>query len=218
MEFIKKNWKWLIVVSIILYTIVVVFITIAVYKNHLKNKLSNMITDSISEAFNVDTDKKENSLDKSKDTEKSNTKGKKINIGEKVTTEEWEIVLTGTEFKQDVVPPKTNSFYTHYEVSDKANTYLVVMLEAKNISTTELRGDDLLSIKAYYDNKYEYKGFCTVLDSDNEGFSTYENIKPLTTRTLYYLIEMPKELTNDEKSIKVDILIEKDTYEYEIIK
>ena len=61
-------------------------------------------------------------------------------------------------------------------------------------------------------NKYTYTGFIVVEDTDGKGFSTYEDIAPLTTRTAYYLIEVPN--TVKDKSYELTIAFNTEEYTY----
>lgn len=214
LEFVKKNWKWLLVVVIVLYTALVSFISISIYKTYLANQFKN----AFSEAFNTTFSGDDKEANKKNDVSSENKKiaTKPTDIGQTIYSQDWEITFKGTEFSQDVKPPKTSGFYTHYQVDDTSSTYLVSKFDIKNVSEISLDGEDSVELKAYYDNKYEYTGFSVIVDKDNEGFSSYESVAPLTTRTLYYLTEMPKEITEDDKPIKIQFSISDEVYEYTI--
>lgn len=218
MEFFKKYWKH--IVGVLVYTILVVFISITSYKWYLGQQLQNVFTNAFSDISN-DSSNSENS--KIKNDNNSNnivTPIKEISINETIHTQDWEITFKGTEFLQDVMPPTPDSFYTHYQVKDTTNTYLVAKFDIKNISTISLTADENLSLKAIYDKKYEYNGFSTLLSPNNGSFD-YVNITaipPLTSRTLYYLIEMPKDITEDEKSIDIHLTAYQEKYTFNIDK
>lgn len=217
MEFIKKYWKYILLVLI--YTVLVSFISISAYKSYLGNKINKTFEETfntISDSFN----NKENSSIENKDISNQIISTKPISLNETLTTQDWEITLIGTEFSQDVIPPTPDTFYSHYQVKDTTNTYLVVKLDMKNISTISLHADDNISLKAIYDGKYEYTGFSTLLAQDNSDFdyTNITSIAPLTKRTLYYLIEMPKDITVDDKNIEIQLMAYQDKYVYRISK
>lgn len=217
MEFIKKYWKYILLVLI--YTVLVSFISISAYKSYLGNKINKTFEETfntISDSFN----NKENNSIESEDISNQIVSTKTINLNETLTTQDWEITLIGTEFSQDVIPPTPATFYSHYQVKDTTNTYLVVKLDMKNISTISLHADDNISLKAIYDGKYEYTGFSTLLAQDNSDFdyTNITSIAPLTKRTLYYLIEMPKDISVDDKDIEIQLYAYQDKYVYKISK
>lgn len=217
MEFIKKYWKYILLVLI--YTVLVSFISISAYKSYLGNKINKTFEETfntISDSFN----NKENNSIESEDISNQIVSTKPINLNETLTTQDWEITLIGTEFSQDVIPPTPATFYSHYQVKDTTNTYLVVKLDMKNISTISLHADDNISLKAICDGKYEYTGFSTLLAQDNSDFdyTNITSIAPLTKRTLYYLIEMPKDISVDDKDIEIQLSAYQDKYVYKISK
>lgn len=202
-----KNW-WFVIAAIILYTIIVIVITTQVCK-----------TREIVQA-NVN-------VSKSKDEEVKTTEGKvetekkkqNITIGEIIQEKDWEVKIKETGFKQDIVPSNPNSYYTHYQVKDTNNTYFYLTIEAKNISTLGLRADNVAKAKVKYNDKYEYTTFSTIEETGGGTF-TYTNItdiSPLTTRTLYYLVELPKKISEEtDTSVKAEITINDNTYELNV--
>lgn len=118
----------------------------------------------------------------------------------------------GVEYTDDLLPADTSRSYNHYQVDNKDNTYLVAKFEFKNLSTDTLNCDEIFGITATYMDKYKYHGFVVVEDEDLRGFSSYESIKPLTTRNFYYLIEVPKSVM--EESLRLDIYCNNQEYVY----
>jgi hypothetical protein len=58
-----------------------------------------------------------------------------------------------------------------------------------------------VGINILYNGTYSYKGFMVAEDADGKGFSSYEDMSPLVTRHLYYLIEVPKAVVDSEYTI-----------------
>ena len=153
------------------------------------------------------------------DTSTKKEKQKKyVNIGDNIQSKDWEIKILETKFGQRINPPTQPAFYTYYQVKDTNNTYLCVVLEAKNISSLELDADSIATIKAKYDNNYTYSSFSAIEDG-NLGFTytNITNIKPLTSKKIYYLAEMPKTIENEQDTpIEIEMKIDNTTYYYKI--
>lgn len=134
-----------------------------------------------------------------KNTNDNKDNEKIVSMGETISEKDWEVTIKETGFKQDIVPKNPQSFYSHYQVEDTNNTYFYLIVEAKNISAISLRADKVGSVKMKYNNKYEYSTFATFEESGGKDF-TYTNItsiKPLTTGTLYYLVQVPKTIADE---------------------
>ena len=127
-----------------------------------------------------------------------------ISIGQTIEAPDFATMkFVGTEYTDDVVPSDTSSAYSHYEIDNPSNTYLVVKLDFTNYASTEKDCDAFAFVQAVYMNKYTYNGFVAVEDEDQQGFDAYEDIAPLATRHFYYLIEVPKTVTEAECSITI---------------
>jgi hypothetical protein len=61
--------------------------------------------------------------------------------------------------------------------------------------------DTFISARATFDGKYKYTGFIASEDDDGEGISSYNDIDPLTTAKVFYLIEIPKSVVEKELCI-----------------
>lgn len=114
-------------------------------------------------------------------------------VGQSVEDEDYaSIQLQSVEYTSDLLPSNTSSYYTHYEVDNADNIYLVTKFDVTNYQGTAKQQDSFVSVKAVYMDKYTYTGFVVVEDTDGEGFGRYESIDPLSTRHLFVLIEVPK--------------------------
>ncbi len=150
------------------------------------------------------------------DNEDNVEKEKIIAINERKDEKDWEITIKKSGFAQDVKPSNPGSYYTHYQVGNTDNTYFYLILEVKNISNLALRADKVAKIKMIYDDKYEYNTFSTIEYRNGESFTytNITNIDPLTTGKIYYLVEVPKSISDDSKSIKCEITIGENQYTY----
>lgn len=137
-----------------------------------------------------------------------------INIGDTITGKDWEISIESIQFNQKVEPPVKNMYYNYYQVEDSSNTYLYVILNCKNISTLDLEASSVATITVKYNNRYTYSSFSTIPDN-NLGFTytSITNIKPLTSNKIYYLAEMPKNISEEtDTPIEINIKFENKTY------
>lgn len=143
---------------------------------------------------------------------------KYISIGENIKEKDWEVKILETKFGQRINPPTQPQFYTYYQVKDTNNTYLCVVLEAKNVSSLELDADNVASIKAKYNNYYTYSSFSAIEDNIlGFSYTSLTNIKPLTSKKIYYLAEMPKTAEEEKDTpVEIEIKINNNTYYYKV--
>lgn len=210
------------IIGITIYTIVVVTLTIVVYSSVTKK-------DTVKEVSTISQNNSRESSETEKDdnntsntvekNEENKQQEKQIGLNKKIKEKDWEITVKETGFKQDIKPSNPNSYYTHYQVKDTSNTYFYVVINAKNISSLGLRADSVANLKMKFDNKYEYDMFSTI-EERGGGTFTYTNItdiEPLTTGKVYYLAEVPKEISKKkDKSVNVEITIDGNIYNLKI--
>lgn len=129
---------------------------------------------------------------------------KEIKVGNTVEDIDYAtLVFNGIEYTDNLLPSNTTGSYRHYEIDNTSNTYLVVKFDITNYMSSKKDCDIFVGVKALYMNKYTYTGFVVVEDEDGKGFSSYEDISPLTTRHFYYLIEVPKTVTENEVTLTI---------------
>lgn len=206
---IYQKW-WSILLAILVYTAVIIagtyFIT------------SNIVQETFAEDKNDNTNTNNVAIGQVQANENNKAQEKmpkEVVLDNAIQEKDWEITIKEVGFKQDIIPSNPNSFYTHYQVKDTNNTYFYIILDAKNISTLGLRADSIAKIKMKYDNKYEYDTFSTIEESGGGTFSytNITNIDPLTTRKIYYLVEVPKTIAEEnETAVEAEITINNNTY------
>lgn len=118
------------------------------------------------------------------------------------------------EFTEDLLPPNTSGYYRHYQVDDTNSIYLVLKFNVTNYQATSKDIDTFIGVGTTFADKYKYTGFVVQEDEDGRGFSSYDNIDPLTSAKLYYLIEVPK--TVMDKSFAVNIVFDKQEYTFSV--
>lgn len=133
---------------------------------------------------------------------KVDSTAKAIQIGDTLGDETYAVLTyVSLEYTDDVIPSNTSRSYSHYPVDNPDNTYLLVKFDVTNYQSTGKRCDTFIGMKATYLDKYTYTGSVVVEDTDGRGFSSYDSIEPLTTRHLYYKIEVPKAVTENPVQI-----------------
>lgn len=108
----------------------------------------------------------------------------------------------------DVLPPKTSGFYTHYE-ADAGKQYLVVSMDIKNIGTSDVEINSILTAKLTI-NSTEYNATCAPLSSDETSFdSCYDKLAPLSSSRVYYLFAIPQDA--DCSSVQLSVIANNST-------
>lgn len=114
--------------------------------------------------------------------------------------------LLSTKFTADVLPPNTSGFYSHYAVDDPANDiYFVVYSDLTNESASAIRADDMISVRAIFDGKFEYNANMALEEKDGTGFD-YANItsvQPLETRKAVFMFEVPKKVQDKDYELSI---------------
>lgn len=138
---------------------------------------------------------------------------KEIKVGDSVEETDYAtLVFNGIEYTNDLLPSNTSGAYSHYEIDNASNTYLVVKFDVTNYMSSDRDCESFVGIKALYLDKYTYTGFVVVEDDDGKGFSSYEDISPLSTRHFYYLIEVPKTVIENDVTLTISFNGKEYTY------
>lgn len=118
------------------------------------------------------------------------------NIGDTAILNDWEVTLESAPFEKSV-----STEYLSSSASD-GNQFLVLNVSVKNNGTESRYFTAMLggvNIKAYYNQKYEYKITLTMIDGD----MALEQIQPLATAKGFIVIEMPETVIDATESIVV---------------
>ena len=81
-----------------------------------------------------------------------------------------------------------------------------------NYQSTAKDIDSFAGVTATFGGKYKYTGFVIREDEDQKGFSSNDDIAPLTTARLYYLIKVPKAVM--EMDLSVRTVFDKQEYQF----
>lgn len=141
-----------------------------------------------------------------------------IQLGDKITTSDYEFTLNNVELTYELKPANTNGVYTSYE-ADSGKVYVHVDGTYYNTSKKDLHIRDLCQPDVDYDNGYTYSGFA-VVDKDDNSFtwaSSYVICTPLDTCHYHGLVECPDAIVDSDAPLFVTLkLADGVTYRYDI--
>lgn len=159
-------------------------------KIHIGYKVPNNITEGRA-YFEIGGDIFTVEYDASKDV--SNKKA--VSLNEEIKVEDVaSFKLLSTKFTTDVLPPNTSGYYRHYPIDDpSSDTYFVVYCDLTNFASAAIGSDDMISIRAIFDGKYEYTANMALEEKDGTGFdyANITNVNPLETRKAVFMFEVP---------------------------
>lgn len=126
--------------------------------------------------------------------------------------------VTSAKFTTKVIPSQPSEFYTYYQVKDTNDTYIDIVLKYKNLFSSAKQADEVGDVKVKYDNQYDYSSFSAVEEKGGGdlAYSNITSIDPLTTSTLHYICEVPKEVQSSGKSVVATITINSQSYQLKI--
>ena len=202
-----KNKKKIIIVVV---AILIIAIIIGVVLSNNK---------SVNTSTKTSVENEENSkISKVEDKEQS--KEQEITTSDKITIDNYcEFNITGTRFAKDILPSNPTGYYTYLEGKDENQKYLEITMDVKNLKTSAVKQDSLLSAKVKYDNNYEYNCMLATEDSSGEKLQNFPNlysIEPLKSLKYRFIAEVPKEIENDGKPLKAIIIVNGNNYIYNI--
>lgn len=139
-----------------------------------------------------------------------------ISVGDTIKSEDMEVTINKIEFSYDILPDNTSSFYTHYE-ADEGSVYIHIDADVKNLSKRNLYCDEILSVRANYNDGYIYNSQ-TIVEDNSTGF-TYaiiSSIDPLKTQGIHFIISCPEEVEGSDKPLFLTIRLHgtNDIYKY----
>ncbi len=140
----------------------------------------------------------------------------KIILNETIVTEKLEYTFSKVEFSEKA-KSTGNSVVGMSFTPDDGNIYIDVTVSIKNIDKNSVNCDNVLSMKANYNDGYTYNGFTVVEDSSmGLNYALLENISPLQTKEIRYLISCPKEVAETENPLFITTKLDKTEYTYAI--
>lgn len=191
-----KSKVFIIGVAILIYTIIVAFITVKIDRE--------IIVNNIQSAFNTDSNssnKIENKIDKKEEAQPK--EAEKLYIGQTVTIGDvMELTLENSEWTDEIKPSNTSGSYCYYE-DKEGEKYFVIKGKVKNIAGEDLDLTYVNQSKIIVNDTYEAD--VTFEAEEKDGTSFYGDVKPLQTLNFVAYASLSDEAYNICKKIRCDI-------------
>jgi len=169
------------------------------------NKGSNQPSEPASQT-SAQPEQSQQSPEPEKEKEKEKAQ---LAVGETFELKDWEVTLESFEFNQKVSDKLMSSS------ADEGNKFLVLNFTLKNNGTS---ADTLFgmiggaSLKAIFNEKYEYSKTMTMIDGDLNN----EQVQPLASAKGFVVIEMPDAVAEGQEAIFVRLDIDGDVKEVKV--
>ena len=111
-------------------------------------------------------------------------------VGTNIVQEVCEYYLKAVDVTTRIEPSIITGIYSYYDVQSEGNTYIDITLDVKNLNNEAKMTDDLITAKIKI-NSNEYTCFSVVESADGSDLENHASIKPLETRVIHYLAEVP---------------------------
>lgn len=208
----KKNNKNKIIIGVVLVSIII--IGILVYKN------INNTTSTSNWYKSKQEEKSGSSISKVENNSNSQNKEEEITLQDKITIDNFcEFNILSSSFSKNIEPTNPTGYYTYLEGKDETQKYFELTVNVKNLSTSAVKQDSLMSVKILYDNNYQYNCSLVTEKSSGNELETFPNlysIEPLKSLKYRFVVEVPKEIETDGKPLKAIITANGNTYIYKI--
>lgn len=141
-----------------------------------------------------------------------------MDMGDKIITEDYELVINKVEFSYDVKPSDTSGYYYSYPAEDN-QVYVAVRGEYKNISERDHCIRDLPIPVVVYDTDYTYNGQAMIdCGSSFDWADSFIAATPLQTSKYCAIVDCPEEVKTGEGYVVVLFVIDGTTYQYNLNK
>ena len=208
----KKNNKNKIIIGVVLVSIII--IGILVYKN------INNTTSTSNWYKSKQEEKSGSSISKVENNSNSQNKEEEITLQDKITIDNFcEFNILSSSFSKNIEPTNPTGYYTYLEGKDETQKYFELTVNVKNLSTSAVKQDSLMSVKILYDNNYQYNCSLVTEKASGNELETFPNlysIEPLKSLKYRCVVEVPKEIETDGKPLKAIITANGNTYIYKI--
>lgn len=204
-------------VGLLVYSIILCVITVNLDRMYIEHKLKRAVENAFEQTTDIFSSSKESQTKKkAKKRRFFAPKPKQIQPSDIVMIDNLcQIKIIKSEFINKLIPRNIRewSIYNVYQSKDKENLLLDTVVEIKNLNTTNINVESVVqSIKAIYNTKYEYEGFCVVELADGSDFDSDLNINPLQTKKFHILVEMPKIAKSDNNPVDLFFDVDNQTY------
>lgn len=142
--------------------------------------------------------------DSRKDSSGTANKNEFSIVGNNIVQEVCEYYLKGVDVTTRIEPSIITGIHSYYDVQTEGNAYIDIILDVKNLNNEVKMADDLITAKIKI-NSNEYTCFSVTESADGSDLENYDSIKPLETRVIHYLSEVP--LTKATGEIEVILTV-----------
>lgn len=128
------------------------------------------------------------------------------NMNEVITLENRsEISLQATNITKELAPANPQGLYTYYKVNADTDSFVVLTTSIKNISGEDLAASNVVVAKLVDKDGNEYPAniFYENETRDNLATGATSNIAAGQSAMVHFAFEMPDEIINDEKVIRI---------------
>ena len=165
-------------------------------------------------------EKSGSSISKVENNSNSQNKEEEITLQDKITIDNFcEFNILSSSFSKNIEPTNPTGYYTYLEGKDETQKYFELTVNVKNLSTSAVKQDSLMSVKILYDNNYQYNCSLVTEKASGNELETFPNlysIEPLKSLKYRFVVEVPKEIETDGKPLKAIITANGNTYIYKI--
>ena len=208
----KKNNKNKIIIGVVL--VIIIIIGILVYKN------INNTTSTSNWSKSKQEEKSSSSISKVENNSNLQNKEEEITLQDKITIDNFcEFNILSSSYSKNIEKTNPTGYYTYLEGKDETQKYFELTVNVKNLSTSAVKQDSLMSVKILYDNNYQYNCSLVTEKSSGNELETFPNlysIEPLKSLKYRFVVEVPKEIETDGKPLKAIITANGNTYIYKI--
>ncbi|GED62526.1 DUF4352 domain-containing protein [Lysinibacillus fusiformis] len=168
---------------------------------------SNPTSNSL--ANETSKDKIDEKIEEESKEEQKNEEFELKQIGETFKLEDWEVTLESFEFNKTIIRESVST------EANEGNKFLILNFNVINNGTEAdqlMKPRDGASIKAVFNDKYDYEISLTLMDGDLH----HENVRPLSTAKGFVAIEMPDNVVEASESISIFMEKEEDKVQINI--
>ena len=197
--FVDENRKISYPVLILVYTVVIVALTVAVERA------------SISENLAINSERK--IVEEMEKTPAHLTLFVLMQNEPCVVSEKCTVEYKGSAFEKKINPSKAEEFGSSYENHLESNVYMDVVIAYTNTSADAIRGSEAIKMTSRCDNT-EYNCF-TAIETDegkNIEFSNNVDIAPGSTALIHCIFDVPRDTDKNCQNIMAELVAHNKSY------
>lgn len=141
-----------------------------------------------------------------------------------IIPDSFEFTIDSSNILREVYPTIPDKSYTvfggniaYFECNSQKAIFINLILKIKNLNEDTQIFDKTFDITVIYNNKYKYTPIEQVFEDDSGEFFTptqYYPVDPLRTELLHSIIEIPLDISNDDKPLAILIKVKNKEYKY----